>query len=126
MWFNMECPIIASPPFPSGLKKVSKDQMTHKNPALRVSSVVKGVPKKTGSSAPKAVAAAVKKPPVCELQNKKWVVEYQDDNPNVTISDTNSKQSVYVFRCTKTTIKVTGKVNSIILGGFMLATLCDL
>ncbi len=97
--------------------------MTHKNPALRVSSVVKeGEIKKTTSSAPKAMATTVKKPPVCQLQNKKWVVEYQDNNPSLTISETNAKQSVYVFRCTKTTIKVTGKVNSIILGGYSLCS----
>ncbi|XP_064381833.1 adenylyl cyclase-associated protein 1-like [Halichondria panicea] len=108
-----------------GLKKVSKDQMTHKNPALRVSSVVKeGEIKKTTSSAPKAMATTVKKPPVCQLQNKKWVVEYQDNNPSLTISETNAKQSVYVFRCTKTTIKVTGKVNSIILDNCKRVALC--
>ena len=42
--------------------------------------------------------------------------EYQDDNPNINIANTNSKQAVYVFRCTRSTIKVSGKVNSIILG----------
>ena len=113
---------VSSPPrLPSGLKKVSKDQMTHKNPSLRASSVVKDGNVKKSSPAPKkAAAGAVKKPPVCELQGKKWVVEYQEDNPNIAVTDTNVKQSVYVFRCTKSTIKVTGKVNSIILGEWCL------
>lgn len=108
-----------------GLKKVSKDQMTHKNPALRASSVVKEGDVKKSSSAPKTKSAVtVKKPPVCELQGKKWVVEYQENNSNISITDTNVKQSVYVFRCTKSTIKVTGKVNSIILDNCKRVALC--
>ena len=45
--------------------------------------------------------------------------EYQDGNPNLTISDTSPKQAVYVFRCTKSTLRVTGKVNNIILGTYV-------
>lgn len=48
----------------SGLKKVSKDQMTHKNPALRASSVV---PDKAGA------AAAAKAAPVAKVAAKKPV-----------------------------------------------------
>jgi len=58
----------------SGLKKVSKDQMNHKNPDLVKSSVVKAVEKKPASSAPKFGAAAKTYDPVFELQGKKWVV----------------------------------------------------
>ena len=89
---------------------------THKNPELRGSSVVKASDvKKPTKAAPKFGAPAEKKAPVCELQGKKWVVEYHENNPNISISDTNSKQAVYVFRCVRSTIKVSGKVNSIIL-----------
>lgn len=50
--------------------------MTHKNPELRASSVVKDVPKPAAAaSKPKfGAAAAAKKDPVFELQGKKWVV----------------------------------------------------
>ena len=61
-------------PFLLGLKKVSKDQMTHKNPELRGSSVVKAsdtAPK--AATAPKATAA-VKKPPKFERRGNKWEV----------------------------------------------------
>lgn len=114
LWWNL--PLISLSI--AGLKKVSKDQMTHKNPALRASSLVKegDVKKAPVSSKGPSTAAFKSKPPVCELQGKKWVVEYQENNNNIAISDTNSKQSVYVFRCTKSTLKVSGKVNSIILG----------
>lgn len=42
--------------------------------------------------------------------------EYQDNKPDLAITETNPKQTVYVFKCTKSTLKVAGKVNSIILG----------
>lgn len=58
-----------------GLRKVTDDQKTHKNPALRASSKVEAAStEKKGTAAPKAVSAPVKKTPVCELQGKKWVV----------------------------------------------------
>ena len=55
---------------------MTKDMQTHKNPELRASSVVKATDVKKGpSSAPKyGSATQAKKPPVCELQGKKWIV----------------------------------------------------
>ena len=60
---------------PTGLKKVTDDMKTHKNPALRQG------PAPFKSTAPKPVAApkpvvpkVAAKPPLTELQNKKWVV----------------------------------------------------
>ena len=51
---------------------------THKNPELRASSVVKASDKPAAKAAPKAASApAVKKPPVCALQGKKWIVVSQ-------------------------------------------------
>lgn len=59
-----------------GLRKVTDSMKTHKNPELRASSIVKASDKQAAKITPKAAtaAAAVKKPPVCELQGKKWVV----------------------------------------------------
>ena len=63
---------------PTGLRKVTDDMKTHKNPSLRAGNVVKADAVKKAEPAPKAApkfgAAAAKKKPVCELQNKKWVV----------------------------------------------------
>lgn len=61
----------------AGLKKVDRSQMTHKNPELRASSVVKAseaATKRTTLPSPRAATAATKRPPVLELQGKKWVV----------------------------------------------------
>merc|ERR1719228_2481209 len=99
------------------LRKVDKSEMTHKNPELRAGSVVKAKessPKpKTTPSYGKAVAAD--KPSRFELDGKKWVVEYMKDNPSVNISDTQPNQTVYIFKCTGTPIKINGKVNAITL-----------
>ncbi|CAG8641598.1 13917_t:CDS:2, partial [Funneliformis caledonium] len=61
----------------SGLKKVDKNQMTHKNPSLRVSSVVSdtGAKKKAikGPAAPpKPASLSLKKPPKKTLIGNKW------------------------------------------------------
>lgn len=113
----------------SGLKKVSDDMKTHKNPALRAGSTVTSstgvragpapfkatAPKTAPKPGSKPTAAPAAKPPVFELQDKKWIVEYQAGNKSLIIEDTNIKQAVYIFKCQDSTVQVKGKVNSIIL-----------
>jgi adenylyl cyclase-associated protein len=109
----------------SGLKKVEKSQMTHKNPELRASSVVKsGAVKSAPAPAKKFGAPTVQKDPVLELQGKKWIVEYQRDNNNIVIEETNMKQTVYIYKCERSTIVVKGKVNSITLDGCQKVGIC--
>ncbi|XP_076083669.1 adenylyl cyclase-associated protein 1-like isoform X1 [Mytilus galloprovincialis] len=109
-----------------GLKKVTDDMKTHKNPKLREGPAPykatqqgpKPYSKPTGpvtAVKPVAKPVAADKPPVFELQNKKWAVEYQKGNKNIVIDNTELKQTVYAFKCTDSTIIVKGKVNSIIL-----------
>ncbi|XP_061181289.1 adenylyl cyclase-associated protein 1-like isoform X2 [Saccostrea echinata] len=102
----------------AGLKKVTDDMKTHKNPTLRQG------PKPFKASAPQtapkpgkpAVPAPVKKnPAVFELQDKRWAIEYQEGNKNLEVTDTNLKQTVYAFKCNNCTIKVSNKLNSITL-----------
>lgn len=57
------------------------------------------------------------KPPKFELEGKKWVVEYHKNNPSLVIEETETNQSVYVFKCEGSTLKVEGKVNNIIVDG---------
>jgi len=90
---------------------------THKNPNLRAGSQVNANPKPY--AAPKAEKAkstskfaAPKKDPIFELDGKKWMVEYQDGNSNIVI-DGNMKQTVYIFKCVNSTIRINGKVNSV-------------
>ncbi|XP_018495592.1 adenylyl cyclase-associated protein 1 [Galendromus occidentalis] len=95
------------------LKKVSADQMTHKNPNLRSTSVV---PAKAPTVGPKPATApkpAVVKPPRCELDGKKWIVEFQRDVPQLVLDDVHMNQVVYVYGCQNSVIIVKGKCNSI-------------
>jgi len=56
------------------LKKVTDDQKTHKNTALRAGNTVPGAAAKETTA---TKTAPVNKPPKLELIDKKWVVEYQ-------------------------------------------------
>ncbi|XP_062609365.1 adenylyl cyclase-associated protein 1-like isoform X2 [Saccostrea cucullata] len=104
----------------AGLKKVTDDMKTHKNPTLRQgpkpfkASAPQTAPKPGKPAAP-APAPAKKNPPVFELQDKRWAIEYQEGNKNLEVTDTNLKQTVYAFKCNNCTIKVSNKLNSITL-----------
>ncbi|XP_020655784.3 adenylyl cyclase-associated protein 1 [Pogona vitticeps] len=105
----------------SGLKHVSDDMKTHKNPTLKS----QGGPMRTGPkpfTAPKPVGTAnaspkpvKKEPPVLELEGKKWRVENQENASNLVISDTELKQVAYVYKCVNSTLHIKGKINSITL-----------
>ena len=97
-----------------GLKKVTDDMKTHKNPALRGTAPVPAKKEKS-SSPPKYGAPTSQKPPKFGLEGKKWIVEYQRNNPGLVIEETEVNQSVYIFKCEGSTINVKGKVNAIIL-----------
>lgn len=67
----------------AGLRKVKKEEMTHKNPALRVQGPVPGRPTSPGPAPAsgkkplkpsKPTALAGKKPSKLALEGKKWVV----------------------------------------------------
>nr|CAG4651105.1 EOG090X08PR [Simocephalus serrulatus] len=99
-----------------GLKKVTSDMQTHKNPSLRSGPAPFSKP----NLAPKPGAApaapkAVERPPRKELEGKKWMIEYQKNQTGLVISETEMNQVVYIFKCEGSTIQVKGKVNSIVL-----------
>jgi len=101
-----------------GLRKVTDDMKTHKNPALRTGPqpFKPNLAPKPGS-APKPGPAPPKtdksKPAKCALEGKKWVVEYQNGNRNIVIGETEMKQTVYIYKCENSTIQVIGKVNAL-------------
>ena len=45
-----------------------------------------------------------------------FLQEYHHDNKNIIISETEMKQTVYIFKCDNCTIQVKGKVNAITMG----------
>jgi len=98
----------------TGLKKVTDDMKT-KNRTDKVAVV-------PATSAPvvkedKAAKSAPKKPARFQLDGNKWVVENQDNNRNLVISETETKHTVYIFGCTNTTVQIKGKVNAITVDG---------
>ncbi|XP_040908843.1 adenylyl cyclase-associated protein 1 [Toxotes jaculatrix] len=100
-----------------GLKHVSDDQKTHKNPGLRGQAApVRTGPKPFSSASPRPAASATPTrtlPPVLELEGKKWKVENHEGVQDLVISETELKQVVYAFKCNKSTLQVKGKINSI-------------
>jgi len=100
----------------SGLKKVDKSQMTHKNPELRAGGVVQA--KEEKEKVEKTVGGKVEdKPPKFALEGNKWVVEFQKNNNNIVIENPENKHTVYIYKCTGSTITVKGKVNQITVDG---------
>ncbi|KAG7168594.1 adenylyl cyclase-associated protein 1-like isoform X2 [Homarus americanus] len=98
----------------SGLKKVTDDMKTHKNPSLREGPkpfVKQSSPPNRASPARDGPTA----PPKFALEGKKWFIEYQKDKPDLIVKDAKMDQSVYIFRCQNIVVQVKGKVNSVIL-----------
>jgi len=60
----------------------------------------------------KPAAGAKKGTPKFELQGNKWIVEWQD-GATIEIKDVEMKQTVFIYKCEKTTVRVFGKVNTI-------------
>jgi len=98
----------------SGLKKVDRSQMTHKNPDLRNAPGLAPKEKTGKTDTKKAAAPAVKKPPSLELTKGTWFCEnYEDQSSPIEIKDVEQKQSVYVAKCRNVTIIIHDKVKSI-------------
>ena len=53
--------------------------------------------------------------PRFELDGKKWFVEHHRNNSNLSIKNPDMSQSVYVFGCDASTLKIEGKVNNVVV-----------
>ncbi|KAM3181882.1 hypothetical protein ACTXT7_013485 [Hymenolepis weldensis] len=100
-----------------GLRKVTSDMKTHKNPELRAGGVVSSGAKKT---TPPAIPArpeqrkAVVQPKVEQIGNK-WNVKHFVGNREVIVEAKEKKETVYIFECRDSVVQIKGKVNSIVL-----------
>ncbi|XP_017061099.1 LOW QUALITY PROTEIN: adenylyl cyclase-associated protein 1 [Drosophila ficusphila] len=98
-----------------GLKKVTGDMQTHKNPSLRTGPApFKSPAQLGGNKAAPAPPTAANKPPVFERDGKKWIIEYQKNNTGLVVENAEMNNVVYVFRCEGSTLTVKGKVNNIV------------
>ncbi|XP_010771271.1 adenylyl cyclase-associated protein 2 [Notothenia coriiceps] len=96
-----------------GLKHVSEEKKTHKNPNLRS----QAAPTKTKSpgNMNSSKATVQKRPPLMMLDGKKWRVENFEQKHDLVIEETELKQVAYVFGCNNSTLQIKGKINSIII-----------
>ncbi|KAK5975455.1 Adenylyl cyclase-associated protein [Trichostrongylus colubriformis] len=94
----------------AGLRKVTADMQTHKNPALREHSpnVPVGHPHSQPHPPPTTTTtAASQNPPRVELKDgKQWNVEFIVGNPNVVVNVADKKQTVYIYKCVDSVIVV--------------------
>jgi adenylyl cyclase-associated protein len=98
------------------LKKVSSDMQTHKNPNLRTGPApYKGPAPFKPAIAAKPGSAPADKPPVFNRDGKKWIIEYQKNNPNLLVENAEMNNVVYMFKSEKSTLTVKGKINSIVI-----------
>lgn len=103
-----------------GLRKVDRSQMTHKNPALRASSVV---PDKEDAHArgkspapgkkPKPETLRAKKPPVKVLEGNKWTIEHFEKEGTPIEIEASLSHSVLISKCNNSTIIIKGKANAV-------------
>ncbi|XP_069051160.1 adenylyl cyclase-associated protein 2 [Lepisosteus oculatus] len=100
-----------------GLRHISDDQKTYKNPNLRLQGGVGCLPpsKSHSSNLPCPRSPSHNHPPLLQLEGKKWRVEYQDGSNDLVISETELKQVIYIFKCSNSTLQIKGKINSIIV-----------
>lgn len=109
----------------SGLRKVDKSQMTHKNPSLRATSTV---PERSNSQtsagsagrgksplpSKKPDSLRSKKPGRKELDGSKWIVEnFENTQSEVIEIPAELNHSILISKCNKAVIKVNGKANAI-------------
>jgi adenylyl cyclase-associated protein len=112
----------------SGLKKVDKSQMTHKNPELRAASVVPASgedisrsrspgpqikPKPQSMRQNTGPGAPPKKEPKKVLDGNKWLIENYDSPSSPITLDVSITQSILITACKNTTIILRGKANAI-------------
>ncbi|KAL9114474.1 MAG: hypothetical protein Q9227_001555 [Pyrenula ochraceoflavens] len=111
----------------SGLRKVEKSEMTHKNPSLRASSTV---PERSNSQTsissstsrgkspmpskkPKPESMRTKKPPKKELEGNKWLIENFENVADIIEIPAQLTHSILITRCSKCIIKINGKANAV-------------
>ncbi|KAK9389249.1 adenylate cyclase associated N terminal-domain-containing protein [Lipomyces mesembrius] len=96
----------------SGLKKVDKSQMTHKNPSLRGQDSVPSATSSIPALPSKPQSLKQKRPPRIELEGTKWIVENYENNPEIIV-EAEINHGVFIHRCKNSTVKIKGKFNTV-------------
>lgn len=98
----------------SGLRKVDKAEMTHKNPSLRGSNTI---PQRGDMAVGQGKAERVRKmgPPRKELEGNKWIIENFEDPQQPVEVEAQIQHSILISKCRKTILRIKGKANAISL-----------
>ncbi|EEH06519.1 adenylyl cyclase-associated protein [Histoplasma capsulatum G186AR] len=111
----------------SGLRKVDKSEMTHKNPSLRAGSLVPDrSDSRTGATSPtargkspvpskkpKPESMRSKKPSRKQLDGNKWYIEHYDSITDIIEVPAQLSHSILISHCNKAIVKINGKANAI-------------
>ncbi|OAX84501.1 hypothetical protein ACJ72_01117 [Emergomyces africanus] len=111
----------------SGLRKVDKSEMTHKNPSLRASSVVPDQSNsKVGGTSPtsngkppvpskksKPENMRAKTPARKQLDGNKWYIERYESPADIIEIPAQLSHSILISHCNKAIVKINGKANAI-------------
>ncbi|XP_055591621.1 adenylyl cyclase-associated protein 1 isoform X2 [Uranotaenia lowii] len=98
-----------------GLKKVTADMQTHKNPNLRSGPAPYKAPSGISNGTKSVSAPAAAKPPSFVRDGKKWLIEYQKGNTGLLVENAEMNNVVYMFRCENSTLQIKGKINSVVM-----------
>ncbi len=93
----------------SHLKKVPDELKVHKNPQLKEQQPIER------SNKSQVILNSISGPPKLALEGNKWIVEYQSNRTDLKITETNMRHTIYIYKCSNSTITIQGKVNSIVL-----------
>lgn len=105
----------------ASLKKVSKSEMTHKNPELRKSAPVPqkpSLPKKPVNLSTSSSTSIPKKPAKKELvDGAKWIIENYTsaDISEPIVIEAEMHHSIFIGNCTEITVHIKGKANAVSL-----------
>lgn len=100
----------------SGLRKVDKNEMTHKNPSLRAAGTVPSTGNTKSQSTTSTSTTPFSRParpPKKELDGNKWIIENYENHQSPIEIRAERQHSVLITRCTSTVIQVVGKGNAI-------------
>ena len=67
------------------------------------------------AKAPRVFGKQTEKTPSKRQDGKKWLVEYFKGDREINIEDAQMNQTVYIYKCENSAVKVTGKCNNVIL-----------
>ena len=72
-------------------------------------------PKQSKTKPGKELGNSGAKQPSLRQDGKKWIVEYFKGDSNIKIDDVKMNQSVYIYKCEQSVIKISGKCNNVIM-----------